>query len=432
LVLSIASPLTGLSLQAPQSLASRHSTQLHVVQQLSSVADALLQTDQSSQVNMTMTSLLAKQVWAESMPALNRFEGTAFYPFAGADLITAKTLFPKARSLVMTALFSVGECNYHEWQSSDIESKARDVNLLLFSTSYSQFGYFATQEMFWYMENPGHGIAPLLLAGLRFLGFTPLSMECGGSPRLSASSFSHPPNETLRITYFSEAEPDQVFELFYAKLDMLTPSKQLDSFFEVLESKAPLATMLKATGYVLRRHVDLEYNKRSGVTLHPDPITKFILNSSDVIFQDDSGIAASCLQDWSVSLYGNYGGPASLTDVPLDMKTDYDPTLHFMMCNQHVTRYPLPVHFGYPFFYSVHACPQEQNLQCREVPREPKKGWSITDPTWSKGNALLATRKGVVSQSPALLQIEQGVIADVVELVRKQDHMFEGRLAALA
>merc|ERR1719174_587 len=121
--------------------------------------------------------------------------------------------------------------------------------------------------------------------------------------------------------------------------------------------------MMKATCYILRRTEDNLVNRRAGHPLNSAPLVNMILKSSSAILQDDTGIRVSCLAGWSISLWGNYVGPANLIDERVHIDSDYDDSLHDMICRG-APQQKMPSRFGYPGFYNFTKCPTGPDKQC--------------------------------------------------------------------
>ena len=129
--------------------------------------------------------------------------------------------------------------------------------------------------------------------------------------------------------------------MIYAQADLLTPSPALDVFLGAMHKQAPLFTMMKATGYILRHSIDGNINRRNGYRLDADRLEQFILRDSQAILQDDTGLLASTMEGWNFTFFGSYVGPALLQDREVPLKVDYDDSLHSMMCSP-LLPYPYP------------------------------------------------------------------------------------------
>lgn len=199
-----------------------------------------------------------------------------------------------------------------------------------------------------------------------------------------------PAGKAVRITFRNKVSGFER-ELIYAQVDLLTPSRALDGLLAGMHSQAPLFTMMKATGYIIRRHKDNALNERSSdVRLDAAPLERVILSDSEGILQDDSGVRLSCLGGWHISFWGDYFGPAELIETKVNVCTDYDDSLHALWC-QSKSKQPLPVRFGYPLFWNAHnvsGCPSTYNHACDGRSAQSKLGAIIH----SIGFATYATK----------------------------------------
>merc|ERR1711972_570603 len=126
--------------------------------------------------------------------------------------------------------------------------------------------------MYEHFDDTGLGVTSFLLASLYLMGREPISIDCGadvgpqghnlGLASGNAVRIIHRPR---RLSFFSPH--GQTRELIYAHVDLLTPSVLLDGFLRVIGAQGPLTTLIKATGYILRRDMDNPVNRRPGYKL---------------------------------------------------------------------------------------------------------------------------------------------------------------------
>lgn len=353
---------------------------------LSIVAESLLgglQTSSSVSAKV-MGHVDGRRAWSAALPGAQAFAGTVFYPFAGADVLSVVPLFPNARSIVLAALHKVGACQPSTWP--DLPARVKMVSSMMQGIFIQWGGYFGTEEMFEHFDDTGYGVTPFLLASLSFLGEEPLSIECGPNVGPQGASLGLPAGNAVRIVHRNKGT-GAVRELVYACLDLLTPSLALNSFLLTMRQQGPLTTMLKATAYIVRQYQDSMINRRPGTLLNADPIVKVIVEASQAILQDDTGVRASCLAGWSLTFWGNYVGPAFIQNMTMNISSDYDDSLHSQWCHSAQHR-PLPVRFGYPMFYLMPGCPNQYNHACA--------GFSVGGPPGpiqtTKGFAIYAVK----------------------------------------
>eukprot|EP00928_Gymnodinium_smaydae_P041554 TRINITY_DN28105_c0_g1_i2.p1 TRINITY_DN28105_c0_g1~~TRINITY_DN28105_c0_g1_i2.p1 ORF type:complete len:360 (-),score=27.56 TRINITY_DN28105_c0_g1_i2:74-1153(-) len=269
---------------------------------VSIVAAKLLGTVDVSQV---MEHVHGRRSWGATLPGAHSFLGTVFYPFSGADVLSAVPLFPHASSLVLAALHQVGECQTSS--CPDLHARSEMVSAMMQGVFVQFGGYFGTEEMLEHFDDTGYGVTPFLLASLSLLGEEPMSIDCG----------------TL---------------------------------------------------------------------LNSGPIVKLILEASQAILQDDSGVRVSCLGGWSLYFWGTYIGPAWIANMTMNISSDYDDSLRAQWCRSGNKR-PLLVRFGYPVYYQISGCPAQVNPSCNGL---SVFSGDIGGPKSSIGFATYAVRNSVV------------------------------------
>merc|ERR1739845_148101 len=103
--------------------------------------------------------------------------------------------------------------------------------------------------------------------------------------------------------------------------------------------------------------MDNKVNRRDGYALNAQPLQDLILQASQTILQDDTGVRMACLSNFERRVFGTYIGPAYLENMTVKKASDYDDGLRAMFCNGSAKVEPLQVSFGYPVYYPVSSCP---------------------------------------------------------------------------
>eukprot|EP00928_Gymnodinium_smaydae_P041553 TRINITY_DN28105_c0_g1_i1.p1 TRINITY_DN28105_c0_g1~~TRINITY_DN28105_c0_g1_i1.p1 ORF type:complete len:444 (-),score=26.73 TRINITY_DN28105_c0_g1_i1:74-1405(-) len=353
---------------------------------VSIVAAKLLGTVDVSQV---MEHVHGRRSWGATLPGAHSFLGTVFYPFSGADVLSAVPLFPHASSLVLAALHQVGECQTSS--CPDLHARSEMVSAMMQGVFVQFGGYFGTEEMLEHFDDTGYGVTPFLLASLSLLGEEPMSIDCGPRVGPKGTSLGLAPGKAVRILHRNKAS-GVTRELIYACVDLLSPSFGLNNFLLAMRQQAPLVSMLKATAYIIRQYEDNMLNRRPGTLLNSGPIVKLILEASQAILQDDSGVRVSCLGGWSLYFWGTYIGPAWIANMTMNISSDYDDSLRAQWCRSGNKR-PLLVRFGYPVYYQISGCPAQVNPSCNGL---SVFSGDIGGPKSSIGFATYAVRNSVV------------------------------------
>jgi len=146
--------------------------------------------------------------------------------------------------------------------------------------------------------------------------------------------------------------------------------------------------MIKATGYIMRRNMDNKVNRRAGYVLNAQPLQDLILQASQTVLQDDTGVRMACLSSFDRRVFGTYIGPAFLLNMTVDHAFDYDDGLRALFCNGTVKGEPLQGRFGYPTFFHVKTCPSVVT-NCKGASQDPGQ---FDDIKKANGIAILATR----------------------------------------
>lgn len=395
-------PTSSSSMRALPDVVGLSEVEEHGQTTMGSISHTLLATTFSGAKALVRDHVGGRRSWAETMPGVKDFTGTVFYPFSGVDALTAIPLFPHARSVVLAALHSVGDCDVDSWKGDRLSGRQDLVNSLL-AGNFGGYGYFSTEEMYERLDDTGYGGVAFLLAVLDLLDREPISVECGQGVGPSGSSLGLPAGKAVRILHRPKsAAARETSELIYAQMDLLTPTPALDGFLKTLQSQKPLFTMMKATGYIIRRHEDNPVNRRVGYQLDARPLLKLIVDHSVGVLQDDTGVRVSCLHGWTKSWYGEYVGPAWLANMTLDYGADYDDSLHALTCHTNGAKLPCYassyntgvntcVTYGYPLFYTMPTCPgrHEYDQTCYGSSLR-KRDAGLVQPT--VGFALLALK----------------------------------------
>jgi hypothetical protein len=222
---------------------------------------------------------------------------TLFYPLAGADFVYADAFFNDVDNYILVGLEKPGFLhNYSSFTNSQIESYISSVyNSLDVSM---KFGFFKTNNMrVQFNQKVVNGTIHSLLF---YLART-------GKKICAVKHFQVQKDGTIRYTFKTEAmkssgieilfqnESGQSKKLFYYSTDLSDANKSLDAFYKWVTSFGAHNTMLKAASYLNSR----EYFTKT---------RNYILNSSQLIVQDDSGIPFKYVSNpsWDVKLYGVY------------------------------------------------------------------------------------------------------------------------------
>ncbi len=251
------------------------------------------------------------------------------YLFGGPDFLNAHAFFPDARILVLGGLEPVGEVPPPESLAPEtILAGLKAIREALHTSLFA--GYFITSEMRpQLLQGSFRGVLPVLMTELALTGNQIISVE-------TVKPFG---SSGVKIIYarFDPRADTQPQTLYYFQAD-LSNGKEGKRFLDWLGTLGEGASYLKAASYLL-----------------PLPsfsdTRNFLVNTSALILQDDSGIPFTAFQPdlWKIELFGVYTDPLSI------FKISREPTLIAAYASSDYAG-PLPFGAGY------HVNPKDANL----------------------------------------------------------------------
>jgi hypothetical protein len=222
---------------------------------------------------------------------------TLFYPLAGADFVYADAFFNDVDNYIMVGLEKPGFLhNYSSFTNTQIESYISSVyNSLDVSM---KFGYFKTINMrVQFNQKVVNGTIHSLLfylarTGKKISNVKHFQVQNDGSIKYTVGTEAM---KSAGVEILFQNERGEAKKLFYYSTDLSDANKSLDAFYKWVSSFGAHNTMLKAASYL---------NSRAYFT----KTRNYILNTSQLIVQDDSGIPFEFVsnQKWDVKLYGAY------------------------------------------------------------------------------------------------------------------------------
>ncbi len=280
---------------------------------------------------------------------------TVFYPFSGADFLYADTFFPAAENYIMIGLEPVGKIPDIRKIPSDFWENyflaLRKAQSTILSSSF-----FKTRDMrtdFQIQELKG--TLPLLMVYLARTGNKIITIEpvqVNDSGQVIKSTFPqitwqgagkmngvqitfevNRGNDSLSSVTKNSNETASVQKtLYYFSFDLSDKSLQKKNGLEIfLNSFSEAATFIKSASYLM--------HQPNFETIH-----KIILNHSQAVLQDDSGIPVHFFaeqENWQkVQYYGTYNGPIPMFKkfYQTDLKNAFNDTSKVK---------PLPFGIGY-------------------------------------------------------------------------------------
>ena len=236
--------------------------------------------------------------------------GPVFYPFSGPDALYALAMFPQATEFMLMGLEPVGDVP-DLGALSDADLSESLVELRRSMRSIINFSFFRTNDMRAELgKNRFSGVTPILMLfiarhGFSVQGVEPFTLEPDASLRVTdAAGVQNLPAQRVpgvRIRFVKPGET-KVRTLSYLRADLsnggLTAAAQP---LKWVANAAPKATYLKAASYLMH-------------TSHFSKVREFILATTAMVVQDDSGIPLRYFtgEKWGSAFYGVYDGPIKL------------------------------------------------------------------------------------------------------------------------
>lgn len=275
--------------------------------------------------------------WAkEELKKANQIDGGCFYPFAGADILHAALFFPAFESYYMIGLEPVGSLPPFS-QMSEEEMKEYFISLEKSMYHILNLSFFRTLSM--KVDLTGkrveelNGTIHLLLVFLKQLDYKIKDIQ----PMVLTSDGTLTPSDTfntqaVRIVFAPQGNAQAEKELFYFSADLsdshFTPNAPL---YKWLQKQPISTTFLKSASYLMHKN-------------YFSHIRSFILEKSQFVLQDDSGIPLRFFTDghWHIQLYGSYTRPIAL------FKDWYQKDLYDLYHSNEKVK-PLPFGIGYKY-----------------------------------------------------------------------------------
>ncbi len=243
-----------------------------------------------------------------------------FYPFAGADILNAYTLFPNAQNYFMIGLEPVGTPpDFAKIQKQkDLTHYLNTVNQSL--ESIINFSFFRTKSMaVEFHQSDVNGTIHVLLLFLERTGnsivdIKPVAVNTKGElityDSFSASQKDTVKNKGAQIAFVSSDGTEHTVTYFSIDLSNGAFPKN-EGFKTFIKNSQADVTYIKSASYLMHK-------------AYFSDIRSTILANSRAILQDDSGIPWKLFNDdaHTVTLYGAYTGTISI--FPKDFQKDLD------------------------------------------------------------------------------------------------------------
>lgn len=236
---------------------------------------------------------------------------TLFYPFSGPDILHAQTFFPDADNYVMIGLEPVG--SLPSFKKEEIDSLATYYNRVNTSlNAILKFSFFRTASMSKDLKNAEvDGTLHLLFLFLKRTG----NSICSAKPVIVDSM-----GNTVYLNSFIELKkiksPTKGVEIKFT--DKMNQPKTV-CYFSLNAADGGLKHNKGFMTYLTNMGTVNTYLKGASYLMHKgyfSMVRDVILNQSEYVIQDDSGIAfhyfAESSSKWNYVFYGKYLKPISM------------------------------------------------------------------------------------------------------------------------
>ena len=225
-------------------------------------------------------------------------EEPLFYMFSGPDFLYANAFFPNAGTYILCGTEPIGPVPDVEALSPALLGSAL-ANLRKALESSLNWSFFITKHMKADLKQTQlTGTLPVLYVFLARAGCTIDSVTLVKLDE--AGNFAEPSKRStsgVKIVFHGTGGRSQT--LYYFTTDLADWSVNVNpGFIKFCQAQGRGASLLKAASYLMHGS-------------HFTRVREFLLGSSDLILQDDSGIPFRFfeLEKWSTQLYGRYLGP---------------------------------------------------------------------------------------------------------------------------
>jgi hypothetical protein len=235
-------------------------------------------------------------------------QGTLFYPFSGPDILHAQTFFPEADKYVMIGLEPVGSLpEFKKDEKDSLDTYFKKVNTSL--NAILKFSFFRTESMKNDLKNEEvDGTLHLLFlflkrTGNHFCSAKPVTIDSTGNLKYvkSFGELKKLKTNTRGVEIQFVDIHKHLKKLCYFSLNAADGGlKSNKGFMTYLKGMGTINTYLKGASYLMHKN-------------YFSMVRSVILNQSENVIQDDSGIAFHYFLDdnheWSYSFYGQYLKP---------------------------------------------------------------------------------------------------------------------------
>lgn len=252
-----------------------------------------------------------KQFREQELSKIVKKQTTLFYPFSGPDILYAQTFFPDPDKYVMIGLEPVGSYPIFKVEGKDsLDSYFNKINTSL--NAILKYSFFRTESMSKDLKNTEvDGTLHLLTLFLKRTGNSLCSAKAITVDSLGNVVYINSFSDLKKLKTatkgveikFSDAQHHAKTVCYFSLNAANGGLKFNKGFVSYLKNMGTINTYLKGASYLM--HKD-----------YFSIIRNVVLEQSEQVIQDDSGIALHYFTDsnfkWNYNFYGQYTKPISL------------------------------------------------------------------------------------------------------------------------
>lgn len=267
----------------------------------------------------------------------NNYSRALFYPFSGPDILHALTFYPEANEIIMFGLEPTGGIpDITQVDKANIQKSLRQLlTALNFSLGKA---FFVTQEMQEQVTPSSlNGISAIMLFFLArgeyyIIQVNNININPDGSIENGFARADRGSVNGVEIL-FAEKNSYKIKRARYFTLDIENKSPQMERFTRYIANYPPFTTIIKSASYLVW------WDNFS-------TIRNLILERSESILQDDTGIPYKILKDnefWEVTHFGKYHRPIPIFKACYQKDLEED--------NLKFSKADIPFVYGYGYGY---------------------------------------------------------------------------------
>lgn len=252
---------------------------------------------------------------AKELDALKPKTYNLFYPFSGPDFLNAQAFFPEADTMVLIGLEPAGTLPGIEQIKKDtISNYFNKINQSLYSIL--NFSFFRTIAMEKDFSNSDlNGTTQILVLFMKRTGYDianvqPVTIDSSGKEKIVPVN-----SKGVKITYVDSS--NNAHTLYYFSQNIVDGSLLYNKGFrKFITNLGNKVSYIKSASYLMHKN-------------HFSIVRNIILQQSDLVLQDDSGIPYNFFSGsdrFNVQLFGEYEKPIDLFGrlYQDDLKKAYD------------------------------------------------------------------------------------------------------------